>query len=97
LAGKCIVGAVHFEFFWRDNVLIEILGAAGVTAASTNHFCRGGPTNTFLGTSRLYKSICRDGVVGAAGKTAFTNHRQSPLQMLTVVVQDTMAVIISRP
>jgi hypothetical protein len=37
--------------------------------------------------NRLYKPlICRDGVVGAAGKIAFTTHRQPPLQTLSVVV-----------
>ena len=45
--------------------------------ASTKLICKGRP----------YKyMVCRDGMVGAAGQAASTNHRQPPLQMFIVVV-----------
>ena len=34
--------------------------------------------------------ICRDGIVGAAGRAASVNHRQPSLQMLIVVARKTL-------
>jgi len=39
-----------------------------------------------LGKAPVSGSGDRDGMVGAAGRAASTNHRQPPLQMLIVVV-----------